>query len=194
MLLTKVELEAIKTGRMSLVFRRWRRPTVKTGGSLKTAVGVLAIERVVEVDRSRITERDAARAGFGSLLELLRRLDSREGEIYRIEVRFAGADPRIKLRENDRLHESEPLGVKARLARLDSASRVGAWTRTVLQVVEQRPRSSAAELAEYTGFEKEWLKRNIRKLKNLGLTISHHPGYELSPRGRAILRYLEGGG
>ena len=30
-----------------------------------------------------------------------------------------------------------------------------------------------------------------RKLKALGLTISHSPGYELSPRGRALLARLE---
>jgi hypothetical protein len=46
MLLTKAELDAIKCGEVSLVFRRWRRAAVKTGGSLRTRVGVLAIERV----------------------------------------------------------------------------------------------------------------------------------------------------
>ncbi len=30
-------------------------------------------------------------------------------------------------------------------------------------------------------------KTNVRKLKALGLTISHDTGYELSPRGRASL-------
>ncbi|MEM7550324.1 MAG: hypothetical protein AAF363_11640 [Bacteroidota bacterium] len=42
--------------------------------------------------------------------------------------------------------------------------------------------------------EKEWLKLNIRKLKNLGLTISHNPRYEISPLGIAYieLRNVEG--
>jgi hypothetical protein len=44
--------------------------------------------------------------------------------------------------------------------------------------------------AKKTGFEKAWLKINIRKLKNLGLTISHNPGYTLSPRGKAYLALL----
>jgi hypothetical protein len=30
----------------------------------------------------------------------------------------------------------------------------------------------------------------VRKLKELGLTISHSPGYEVSPRGQAVLRDL----
>ena len=46
---------------------------------------------------------------------------------------------------------------------------------------------SAQELADRSGYEKEWLKLNVRKLKNLGLTESLHPGYRLSPRGAAYL-------
>ena len=38
MLLKRAALEAIREGRVSLVFRKWRRPTVKAGGSLKTAI------------------------------------------------------------------------------------------------------------------------------------------------------------
>ena len=56
--------------------------------------------------------------------------------------------------------------------------------------IAEHPHLAAAELAERTGFDKEWLKLQVRKLKNLGLTISHHPGYELSPRGRVVLRRL----
>ncbi len=190
MLLTKTELEAIKSGKLSLVFRCWRRPSVKTGGSLKTAVGVLRIEGVVKIERSQITERDAAKARYGSLSQLLNRLDSRKGEIYRIEIRFAGADPCIQLRENDRLSKAAFREVQAKLARLDSASRVGDWTRTVLRALHQHPHVAAAKLAGHTGFEKEWLKHNIRKLKNLGLTISGEAGYELSRRGRTVLNHL----
>ena len=37
------------------------------------------------------------------------------------------------------------------------------------------------------------MKVDIRKLKSLGLTISHDVGYELSPRGTAYLAWLERG-
>lgn len=192
MLLKKSELVAIKSGELSLVFRRWRRPTVKSGGSLKTAVGVLGIVRVDRVERSRITARDAAAAGHGSLTELLNKLDSREGDYYRIEVRFAGEDPRTRLRERDQLSESELLAVRASLTRLDAASKIGKWTGKVLRAIQKHPHVAAATLAAHTGFEKEWLKLHVRKLKNLGLTISHEPGYELSPRGRAVLMHMKG--
>jgi hypothetical protein len=45
-------------------------------------------------------------------------------------------------------------------------------------------------LALELGREKEWLKGSVRKLKNLGLTISLGTGYRISPRGAA---YLEAG-
>ena len=35
-------------------------------------------------------------------------------------------------------------------------------------------------------------KRDVRKLKELGLTESLQPGYRLSPRGRAVLKRLIG--
>ena len=191
MLLKKAELEAIKSGDVSLVFRRWRRPSVKCGGTLKTAVGVLAIDRVTEVERSSITRRDASAAGYESLPELLDKLDSRDGAFYRIEVRYAGADPRVCLRENDDLDDAELEQIGKRLDRLDRASCVGDWTRKVLHAIQSHPNVAAADLAKRTGFEKDWLKTNVRKLKNLGLTISHQPGYELSPRGKVVLRHLE---
>jgi hypothetical protein len=188
-ILKYTELEAIRSGSVSLVFRRWVRPSVKTGGTLKTAVGVLAIDRVARVERSEITEGDAAAAGHRSRTELLDNLDTRDGDLYRIEVRFAGADPRVGLREDNDLDAAEVEKVRKKLDRLDSASRVGPWTRKVLDIIERYPHVAAASLAKRTGFERDLLKTNVRKLKELGLTISHHPGYELSPRGKAVLEH-----
>jgi hypothetical protein len=76
------------------------------------------------------------------------------------------------------------------LARLDAAAASGPWTTKVLRAIAKHPMLPAVELAKKTGFEKAWLKINIRKLKNLGLTISHNPGYTLSPRGKAYLALL----
>ncbi len=192
MLLKKSELEAIASGRVSVVFRRWRRPSVKTGGSLRTAIGLLAIDRVIEVRRSDLSENDAANAGYSSLLKLLEALDAHDsGSLYRIEVRFVGADPRIRLRENDALSKAELLEIHDKLESFDSASRLGDWTLKVLGAIRRYPCVAAAELSKHTGFEKVWLKRNIRRLKDLGLTISHEIGYELSPRGKVVVEYLE---
>jgi hypothetical protein len=46
MLLKQATLEAVADGKVTLAFRRWRRPTVRTGGSLTTSIGVLSIDSV----------------------------------------------------------------------------------------------------------------------------------------------------
>ena len=46
MLLKLEVLEAIKARRIDLQFRRWTRPSVKPGGTLKTRLGLLRIGRI----------------------------------------------------------------------------------------------------------------------------------------------------
>lgn len=191
MLLKNSELDAIRCGQTSLVFRRWRKPSVRTGGSLKTAIGVLSILQFERIDRDDITAADAQAAGCPTLSELLDRLDEREGDVYRIQVRYAGDDPRIQLRASDRLTPADLSEIRNRLERLDAASRTGPWTQPVLLAIARHPHLRAASLSEITGFEKERLKTDVRKLKNLGLTISRHSGYELSPRGIVVLEHLQ---
>ena len=190
MLLRTAVLERIVGGEVSLVFRRWRRPTVRSGGSLRTALGVLRILDVAPVAEADISEADAARAGFSSRGALLDGLGGREGQVYRIGVLYAGADPRIALREQDELSDAEIEQIVGRLERLDARSPAGPWTARVLAVIEARPGVVARTLAERLGCEREWLKLQVRKLKNLGLTVSLATGYELSPRGRVVVNHL----
>jgi predicted transcriptional regulator len=81
--------------------------------------------------------------------------------------------------------------LRTKLDRLDTASRYGPWTQRTLACIKSRPKERAGDLAEELDLPKDWLKVSIRKLKNLGLTISHEPGYELSPRGARLLRELK---
>ena len=46
----------------------------------------------------------------------------------------------------------------------------------------------APDLAAQVGRETGEFKRDVRKLKELGLTISLEVGYRLSPRGQAYLQ------
>ena len=103
---------------------------------------------------------------------------------------YAGADPRIALRETDALSIPELDALVTRLQRLDVRSVSGPWTARVLGLIESHPDVAARVLAEHLGCERDWLKPNVRKLKNLGLTISHDPGYILSSRGRVVLNHL----
>ena len=190
MLLRTAVLERIVRGEISLVFRRLRRPTVRAGGTLRTALGVLRILDVAPVAEAEVSEADAVRAGFSSRVALLDGLGSREGQVYRIAVEYAGADARLALRQQDELSDEEIEKIIGGLRRLDARSAAGPWTARVLAAVEAQPGVVARTLAERLGCEKDWLKPQVRKLKNLGLTVSLTTGYELSPRGRVVLNEL----
>jgi hypothetical protein len=184
-------LEAIRDGRVDLAFRRWERARARPGSRRRTAVGVLEVGKVERVEPSALTDGDAHRAGFDSLDDLLAMLDRRErGEIHRIELRYAGADPRIELRSRADLTDAELDEIARRLHRFDEASRHGPWTRATLELIAKNPEVRAEELAAQVGREKLPFKRDVRKLKELGLTESLSPGYRVSPRGEAVLKAL----
>lgn len=191
MLLPKKVLDGIVAGQVDLAFRRWKRPTVKTGGTLRTPAGLLQINSVESVDPEDITEDDARRTGV-DLEELLGFLTAKtEGDVYRVELGGVGPDPRVALREDDNLNPEDVADIKGRLDRLDRASKRGPWTRQFLRLLADNPHVRAQDLADGLGLEKDVFKNDVRKLKALGLTISHSPGYELSPRGHALLDHLD---
>jgi hypothetical protein len=184
-------LDAIRDGSVDLAFRRWERARVRPVSRLRTAVGVLEVGRVEVVERSTLGDEEARRAGFDSLADLLTMLDAKtRGEIHRIELRYAGPDPRVELRNRADLTEAELEEIARRLNRFDEASPHGRWTRATLELIATRPEVRAEELAAQMGREKLPFKRDVRKLKELGLTISLSPGYRLSPRGEAVLKRL----
>lgn len=90
MLLKLDLLEQIKAGQVELVFRRWSRPSVKTGGTLKTKLGVMAIGAIDDMDPADVTEADARRAGFADVAAFRKWLDTmKPGHLFqRIEVSF----------------------------------------------------------------------------------------------------------
>jgi DNA-binding IclR family transcriptional regulator len=58
----------------------------------------------------------------------------------------------------------------------------------VLDLIAEHPGVRAPDLAATLGMETLPFKRDVRKLKELGLTESLEVGYRLSPRGRAWRR------
>jgi hypothetical protein len=94
MLLKRELLEQIKAGEVDLIFRRWSRPTVKAGGTLKTKVGLLAITRIADTSPDEVTDEQARRAGFIDVADFRRWLDTmKPGHLFqRIEVGFIGEE------------------------------------------------------------------------------------------------------
>ena len=189
MLIRPAELAAMRDGTVDLAFRRWDRPRLLVGTRMRTSVGLLEVLSVEKVAARSITADEARRAGASSRRELFDQLGGRpDRPIYRVELRFAGADPRAALRAQDELSAADREMLRARLARLDEASRHGPWTRQALEMIARRPAVRAPDLAAAFGLETVVFKRDIRKLKELGLTESLDVGYRLSPRAEAFLR------
>ncbi len=189
MLFRQATLPGLADGTITMAFRRQRRPTVRTGGTLTTAVGVLAIDAVRPITDDEVTDDDARRAGFASAAELLADLGPPDDDrtLYRVELHLAGPDPRVARRQQDDLSDADVADLVRRLDRLDRASVHGPWTRAVLELIGDRPAVRAGDLADELGRERLSFKTDVRKLKALGLTESLTVGYRLSPRGRAFL-------
>lgn len=191
MLFRMQTLDGIRAGRITVAFRRWKKPTVKSGGTLLTRAGQLGIRSVETIDVNQIRESEAIKAGYQSLDALHEELNKRTaGDLYRIVFERLGPDPRIALRE--KIPDADELELLAeKLDRLDRASPVGPWTLKALKLIKLKPAVRAGDLAEEMGLERDYFKQNIRKLKKSGLTESLDIGYRLSPRGATVLAFIQ---
>jgi hypothetical protein len=191
MLFRKSFWPGIAAGDVTLAFRRWKRPTVRAGGELRSPAGLLAIDSVAVIGEAEIVETDAAPAGFDSRAQLLAELAKHgDGDLYRIAFHLAEVDRRKTLREDTLLDEAAMSVIRVRMERLDRASPTGLWTKQVLEIIEARPGVVSTALAAELGRERFSFKADVRKLKAMGLTESLLVGYRLSPRGRAVLAVL----
>ena len=179
MLFRRETLEGIANGTITLAFRRWRSPAATTGGTQRTAYGVVRFGSVERIGLEAIRAGETAAAGYADHDALLRELNERTGDLYRIELEGIDNDPRETLREQT---DVDP-DILAWLTRID-------WALPILRAIAQAPEVRAADIAEPLGMPRDWFKARVRELKNRGLTISLETGYRISPRGTAALAKL----
>jgi len=121
-----------------------------------------------------LTSADARACGEADLAALRRRLgDGSEPagttSVWRVTFTVTGPDDRLLLA--DRPAQGDELDdVLRSLARLDGAATGGPWTRTVRQLIADHPQVVSTELAAQLGRERQDFKRDVRKLKERGLT------------------------
>ena len=177
----------IAAGTVTLTFRRWKRCQVVAGHRYRTAAGRLEVDAVDVVDAASVTDADAVAAGAPSAAALVAGLrGDPDLPLYRVRFHVVdGPDPRDELAASTTLSDAERADLDRRLERLDRAARSGPWTEETLDLIAARPGVVAAELAASVGRPRDEFKLDVRKLKNLGLTISLRVGYRLSSRGEA---------
>ena len=178
--------QGVADGSVRLAYRRWRKQDLAPGQVFTTSAGMVRVDSVSVVDADAISDEDAQAAGWADAERLRRRL-APEGETYRVELSYAGPDPRIALRESAALTVDDVADLDTRLERLDRAAAHGPWTLHYLDLIREHPQRRAPDLAELVGRETAPFKLDVRKLKKLGLTVSFAVGYEVSPRGLAYL-------
>ena len=151
------------------------------------------MDEVRETAVTEITVAAARASGFGSRDALLKHLfPARAGDPAAtvFEVRFHYLpDPRTPVADvSADIAEGALSGLLGRLCNMDSRSRAGPWTGATLALIDANPRVAASRLAPRLGMETAPFKSNVRKLKALGLTISHDTGYTLTALGTRVLR------
>lgn len=182
--------EGLKSGAITLTYRRWQKPHVKPRGRYRChPIGVLEVDAIDLVTVKSITADEAKRAGFDSrdaLLAYLAELGPVDDatEVYRVELHHGGDGDRVELALADKLSTDDVETIRGKLARMDKD---GAWTAKTLSLIDKHPRIAASKLAAKVGRATLPFKTDVRKLKKLGLTQSFEVGYEISPRGRAYL-------
>jgi len=180
--------ERIVKGEIGCTVRIWQRPHVKVGGRYALGGGAVVVDKIYETQLDDVTPALARRCGFESLVDLLKVAKHGAGErVFVIDFHYDGKAGGRPQPSTAAISADEIAELVRRLEAMDRRSRTGAWTLATLRAIEARPGVLAARLASSLGRPREELKRDVRKLKALGLTFSLEIGYRLTPRGEALI-------
>jgi hypothetical protein len=182
--------EGIHEGDLTVAFRRWKRCQVVAGHHYRTGLDLVEVESVDIIGPTAIDANLAQQAGYATVDDVLSDLRGDASlPLYLIRFRrLDEPDPRDELASATTLDADEVAALAARLERMDRVSSRGPWTRAVLGQIADHPGMVSTELAQALGWPRQDFKLHVRRLKELGLTISLNVGYRLSPRGAAFLR------
>lgn len=182
--------EPIARGEVDLTFRRWKRAQVRPGRPYRTFVGRLEVDEVTRVEPDDVTDAEARRAGFDTAAALLAEAGRHAEDgtpLFRVRFhRLDEPDPRTELAASEPAAD-EAAEIAGKLDAMDRRSGHGPWAWAALRAIAAEPGRRAPDLAAAAGRDTAPFKADVRKLKALGLTRSLPVGYELSPRGRAVL-------
>lgn len=182
---TRAFKEGIRAGRVTRSYRVWKKPQAKVGGRYNLHPdGVIEVTAMRRVAPASISRDDAVRAGFEDAAALRRFLDT-DDEVTLVEFQFLGGGLTGQP-TRDRLAAAELDTLIGKLDKMDARADQP-WTTRVLGAIAADPGRRAGDLAPGFGWDTPTFKRQVRKLKALGLTRSLEVGYELSARGQQVL-------
>ena len=166
-------------GTVTVAFRRWKRPSVKAGGTLQSPGGLLGIDELEPIDPDDVTdERRPGRRLRHPRTKPSPTCDPTEPSTGSASTASATTQGRSSVATTPSAAD-EIDDLQARCAASNGRSPPCSSSPAT------RPWS--ARLAAVAGVERQQFKTRVRRLKALGLTESLEIGYRLSPRGRAFL-------
>ena len=187
MLFKKDQKLAILAGTQTLTFRRWASPQAKLGGQYNIPpYGAIEVTKISETTLQSISLAEAQAAGFANIEALHKQLaDNKENKktLFRIEFKYLSSEL-VNQPDRSLPDQGEIEAILKRIARMH-------WAPRALTLIRDHEGTRAGDLAQEVGQDTPTFKRNVRKLKQLGLTISLETGYKLSPRGQIILEALQ---
>ena len=130
--------DGIRSGEVTLAFRRWATPRVRPGGSFLSSVGVVLVGSVDEVTGATLDE--ALAAGATSVDEVVG--GRTELPLYRIGLSWGGPDPRDALSADTSFTAEQLQTLTETLARWDART---PWTRGTLELIRDRPATRAPD-------------------------------------------------
>lgn len=183
----------VEAGEIGVTYRAWQSPRVRVGERYRVGAGSILVDACEPVAAASISNEDARAAGYVSREALIKAAAYRRPEglaypeiLYRVTFRY-DAVPAREGPDTETLSDEDAAALTAKLDAMDARSSHGPWTWDTLREIGANPGLVSTFLAENLNRERFELKADIRKLKALGLTISLLSGYELSPRGQALL-------
>lgn len=190
MMFTRPYKEAIAAGRVTTSFRNWKRPQVKVGGEYNIPpFGAIRVTGITTTTLSQTSTRAVLRSGHESVGDLTKLLKcSTDDPVFQVDFTYLGAEPVKQPNRSADLTRDE---LTELVARLDNYDKKSPWAWRTLDLIHQHPATRAGDLAPRVGQELPVFKRNVRKLKTLGLTLSLEVGYQLSERGSQLLKHRE---
>ena len=187
--------DCIRSGAICCTVRIWKRPHVKVGGRYALGAGAIVVDRISETRIDDITPALARRSGVASLVDLLKTAKHGAGErVFVIDFHYDGKASARANPATGVVSVEELAKLAERLEAMDRRSRIGPWTQATLRAIAARPGVLAAKLAKSLGRPRDEFKRDVRKLKTLGLTFILEIGYRLTPKGEALLASLSNRG
>jgi hypothetical protein len=164
--------DGLADGSITVALRRWKRTQVLPGRRYRSPDGLVEVTEVDVVDE--VTPELAAAAGFESVDAAMADLGG-EGPITVVHLHRVDVDDPRDVLSND-----------THIADIEKLQRQVERYLPHLELIAAHPGRRAPDLAEMLGMETVDFKRQVRRLKELGLTHSLRVGYRLSPRGEAF--------